>query len=98
MVWDAFCFNETTDIAFLDSRQTSEDYQNVLKSNLLPIGNILGGKNGKFQQDNASNHTSNSTTAWFTQNQMTIIDWPAINRPEFHRKPLGSICTGCVCS
>ena len=45
IVWGAFCFNGTTDIAFLDGRQTSEDYQNVLKSNLLPIGNILGGKN-----------------------------------------------------
>ena len=79
MVRGTFCYNGTTDNAFLDGRQTSEDHQSVLKSNLLPTGNILVGNNWKFQQDNASTHTSHSTTDWFTQNQVTVIDWPAIS-------------------
>ena len=79
MVGVAFCFNGTPDIAFLDGRQTSENFWNVIKSNLLRIGNILGGKNSKFQQDNASIHTSHSTAAWFAQYQVTVTDWPAIS-------------------
>ena len=67
IVWGASCFNGTTDIAFFYGRQTSKDYQNVFKGNLLPIGN------------NVSIYTSHSTIAWFTQNQLTVIDWPAIS-------------------
>ena len=85
----------STDIAFLDAGHTSEDYQNVLKRNLLPIGNILGWKNWKVVQDNVSIYTSHSTTTWFTQNQVTVIDGPAIS-PDLNPmdKPLGSTCTG----
>lgn len=79
MVWSAFIFNGTADFFFLNSRQYSGDYENVLKSKLLPIGNILEGVNWKFQQNNTMIHTyiSHSTTARFTYNQVTVIDWLA---------------------
>lgn len=35
--------------------------------------------NWKYQKDNAPIHTSHLTTAWFTQNQLTVKDWPAIS-------------------
>lgn len=41
MVWDAFSLNWTTDIRLLKFQQWSEDNWNVLKSNVLTIGNIL---------------------------------------------------------
>lgn len=79
MVWGAFSFNGTTDIAFLEGRQCSTDYQDVLKQFLLPFGKFLGGEDWIYQQDNCSIHTSNSTMQWFRQNQVTVMEWPALS-------------------
>lgn len=38
MMLGILCFNKTTNIAFLNGRQCSEDSQNILKSNLFLIG------------------------------------------------------------
>lgn len=43
MAWDVVCFNKTMDIAFFNGLQCSRAYQNVLKSHLLPVNNILRG-------------------------------------------------------
>ena len=74
VVWKAFCFNGTTDIVFLNGQQCSGYYQDVLKCNLLPIRNILGGENCKFQQGHAPIHTSYSTTNRFARKQVNVID------------------------
>lgn len=45
MAWGAFFFNETTDIAFLESKQTSKECVEVLDSHLLSISETLVGRN-----------------------------------------------------
>ena len=57
MVWEAFSYNETTDIVFLKGHQCSEDNQKMLKSQLLPFGKLLGGNKCIYQQDNGSSQT-----------------------------------------
>ena len=47
-MWDAFYFNITTNIDFLNEQMFSENYENILKSHQLPAENILGGKNWTF--------------------------------------------------
>lgn len=79
MVWGAFSYNGTTDIVFLEGRQCSEDYQKMLEVQLLPFGKLLGGDEWIFQQDNCSIHVSKSTMQWFRQNQVTVMDWPALS-------------------
>ncbi|KMQ81987.1 hypothetical protein RF55_24576 [Lasius niger] len=79
MVWGAFSYNGTTDIAFLKGRQCSDDYQKMLEVQLLPFGKLLGGDEWIYQQDNCSIHVSNSTMQWFRQNQVTVMDWPALS-------------------
>ena len=77
MVWGAFSFNGTTDIAFLEGKQTSIDYVEVLNSHLLPIAETLGGPNYVYQQDNAPIHTSKLTKKWFADNNVNVMVWPA---------------------
>lgn len=60
MVWGGICYNGQTSLAFLDGRQKSEDYQETLRTNLLPFGDVLGGPGWIFQHDNASIYASNS--------------------------------------
>ncbi|KFM58275.1 Transposable element Tc3 transposase, partial [Stegodyphus mimosarum] len=79
MVWAAFLFNGTTDIAFLEGRLCSEDYQKMLEMHLLPFGELLGGDQWIYQQDDCSVHVSNSTKEWFRRNQVTVMDWPALS-------------------
>lgn len=67
------------EIAFLNGRQCSMDYENVLKSNLILFRNILKGEKWKLQQDNASIYIYHSITDYFTQNLLTVIYWPAIS-------------------
>ena len=77
MVWGGFGFNGQTSLAFTKGKQNSGDYQATLDNNLLPYGEILGGPNWKFQQDNASIHTSRSTKEWFRTSNIIVLDWPA---------------------
>lgn len=77
MVWGGFAFNGQTSLAFLKGKQDSKAYQATLESNLLPFGEPLSGPNWKFQQDNASIHTSRSTKEWFIGKNITVLDWPA---------------------
>ncbi len=63
MVWGGFSFNGTSDLAFLDGRQRSENYINTLDIYLIPFGMAKYGGNYIFQQDNAPIHTSRLTRA-----------------------------------
>lgn len=78
MVWGAFSFNGTTDIAFLKGRQYSDDYQGTLEAHLLPFGELLGGNKWEYQQDNCSIHVSNSTMQWFRRHNVKVMEWPAL--------------------
>ncbi len=55
----------------------SEDYQSVLQTNLLPFLHRARRFPFTFQQDNASIHTSKSTTAWLTSKNIPLLNWPA---------------------
>lgn len=84
-VLGAFCFNGTMDIAFLNGRQCTMDYENVFKSNLILFRNILKREKWKLQQNNVFIHIYHLTTDYFTQNLLTVIDWPGHQpRPKCH--------------
>src|SRR5438270_911855 len=77
MTWGGFGINGTTPLAMTSTRMDSEQYQDILKNNLLPNGTKLGGRGWVFQQDNAPIHTSKSTTSWFQQKNVRLMGWPA---------------------
>lgn len=77
MVWGAFCSDGTLVLGFPSTRMNSEEYQNVLNNNLLPFISRYSNISYTFQQDNASIHISRSTKTWFSENNVTVLDWPA---------------------
>ena len=48
-----------TNIAFPSGGMKTEDFQDMLKDNLLPFGEKIRGPFWKLQQDNASIHVAN---------------------------------------
>ncbi|CAH2004254.1 unnamed protein product [Acanthoscelides obtectus] len=64
-----------------EGRMDATKYINVLENALLPSFTALYGDtnmNGvKFQQDNAPCHKAARTMAWFRENCIELLDWPA---------------------
>lgn len=77
MVWGAYGYNGKSDLAIIDHRLNSEDYQEILKNKLLHVGSRIGGRGWIFQQDNASIHNSGSTKAWLEKKKVRCLDHPA---------------------
>jgi hypothetical protein len=58
IVWAGFSYRGITDIVFVNQKRKSNDYQEMLRQQLLPVANNIGGQSWIFQQDNASIHNS----------------------------------------
>ncbi|CAK9796279.1 Transposable element Tc3 transposase [Anthophora plagiata] len=77
MVWGAFHTNGMLKLAFPSKKMNSDEYISILQNNLLPFLQENNTINWSFQQDNASIHTSRKVIAWFEENDINIIKWPA---------------------
>ena len=69
-----FCFTEIMDGLF---------YVNILRTQLLPAGQKLYGRNWHLQQDNDPKHTSRVAKDFLSQNSVQAIDWPS-NSPDLN--------------
>ncbi|KUF88924.1 hypothetical protein AM588_10004006 [Phytophthora nicotianae] len=79
MVWGRVSCQGKTDLAFLDGRQNSFDYQETLTNYLLPFGEAFHGGDYIFQHDNASIHASKSTKDFLSGSDVSVLDWPALS-------------------
>lgn len=77
MVWAAIGWNGRTAIRVIESTMDAIDYQEVLRSTLLPKLREIAEGGPIFQQDNAPVHSARSTKGWFQRKRITVIDWPA---------------------
>lgn len=75
MLWGAFKADGTVALAVLGKNLKSDDYQEVLSDNLLPICKPTL----KFLQDNASIHVSKSTETWFRKKKIELVDHPPVS-------------------
>ncbi|EYC11922.1 hypothetical protein Y032_0049g1858 [Ancylostoma ceylanicum] len=73
MVWSGFCPKGRLDIAFILTRINSFDYSEVFSVQLLFFENQRNGILLIFQQNNAAIHDGRSKTAWFVDNNMTVM-------------------------
>lgn len=77
MIWAAFSAKGKSEVAVLVGRQASEHYVYTLSEYLLPFAHLHYGADFIYQQDNASIHTSEETTAFLEDQQVTVMKWPA---------------------
>lgn len=78
MVWGCMSAKGLGTLEFIESTVNAPKYQEILTKSLLPSVQRLY-PDGKFifQQDGASCHTAKSTKKWFTDNNITVLDWPS---------------------
>ena len=76
MVWGAFAFNGKSDLVVISGRMDSAKYQLVIGDQMDTHFERIAGTNFVFQQDNATFHTSASSSAFFKSKGVRLLDWP----------------------
>ncbi|GBM22017.1 Transposable element Tc3 transposase [Araneus ventricosus] len=79
MVWAAFGFNGQVGLAFLDGRQNSPKYIEILENHLMPFAENIAGQNWEYQHDNAPTHTSSATKNYLNSKNVTVLVWPPMS-------------------
>jgi hypothetical protein len=74
MVWAGFGKGGKTNLAFPTGLMKTNDCQDLLDTQILPIREAIGSPFWIFQQDNATIHVANSTWEWFLENGVHVID------------------------
>ena len=79
MIWGAISLYGVSPLIFMDGRQDSSKYCQVLRDGLLPFASGVFGEGQKwsFQQGNAPIHTPNLTKQWLLERSITTLPWPA---------------------
>ncbi|RCN48225.1 hypothetical protein ANCCAN_05771 [Ancylostoma caninum] len=77
MTWAAFGSSGKLELAFVSNRTDSSEYQEVLRTRLLPFLRGARRRSLVFQQDNAAVHVSHSTRSWLQEHRIQALDWPA---------------------
>ncbi|GBM11429.1 Transposable element Tc3 transposase [Araneus ventricosus] len=73
MVWAAFGFNGKVVLAFLDGRQNSPKYIEILENHLMPFTENIGGRNWEYQHDDAPIHISNATKNYLNSKLLLFL-------------------------
>lgn len=79
MVWGGFSAKGKTELAVLVGRQASAQYIYTVSEFFLPYAHLNYGVDFVYQQDNASIHTSQETKAFFEEQGVPVLDWPAVH-------------------
>ena len=77
MILGLFLANGKTELVIMEGRQNAQKYVKVLEMSLLPFVEVHHAQDFIFQQDNVSVHTAKVTNAWFEDNNVTVLHWPA---------------------
>ncbi|CAJ0959493.1 unnamed protein product [Ranitomeya imitator] len=81
MVWGAM---SSAGVRFIKTKVSAAVYQEILEHFMLPSADkLFGDENCILQQDWTPIHTAKSTNTWFTNNSITVLDWPA-NSPDLN--------------
>jgi transposase/uncharacterized protein (DUF2267 family) len=85
MVWGCMTYYGLGDLSWIPGKINSEQYLTVLKDYVLQSRDWFGMDPATFifQQDNASIHTARIIKDYFTEQQLTVLEWPA-NSPDLN--------------
>ena len=71
-------------LCFIKSKVNAAVYQEILEHFMLPSADKLyGDADFIFQQDLAPAHSAKTTTNWFADHDITVLDWP-VNSPDLN--------------
>ncbi|KAI5152232.1 hypothetical protein ENBRE01_2673 [Enteropsectra breve] len=80
MFWGCIGYNGVGSLEVIDGTMDSVSYTRVLSTFLHDSADILGvSDNFIIQQDNAPCHKSNYTRSFFTENEINVMEWPALS-------------------
>ncbi|KAF0772059.1 hypothetical protein AaE_002360, partial [Aphanomyces astaci] len=79
MVWGAFSSAGTSQLAFLEGNQNSEDYVDTLGNFLFPFAHEHYGEEFVFMQDGASIHTSKYTKSFLDEENVKVFEHPSLS-------------------
>ncbi|OQR89886.1 hypothetical protein ACHHYP_05967 [Achlya hypogyna] len=96
MIWGAFSSKGKSELRVLEGKQDSYEYVTTLSDFLLPFAHTNYGYDFVFQQDNASIHTSRETMEWFSDQEMALLQWPALSPDINPIENLWAIVARCV--
>ena len=83
-IWACMSYNGIGFFKLFDGRLNSEAYIEILGDHLLPSIDLLReSQHVIFQQDNAPCHTAKKVKAWFDENKINVMPWPA-NSPDLN--------------
>lgn len=79
MIWSAITSNGPLELVVLNGRQNSNHYLQLLKDQKPKMSDKLQQQPFIFQQDNASIYTAKVIKDWFRNENMQVLDWPALS-------------------
>jgi len=77
MVWASFGQHGKSDLVFIEGKMNAAKYRKLLQQHLVHIGQIIGGPDWVFQQDNAPIHRANVNHRWFETKGIAVMEWPS---------------------
>jgi hypothetical protein len=78
MSWGGICWEGKTELVILEGCQGSENYIYTIGEYMLPFAHLKYGTDFvRHQQDNAPIHSSRMAKAFFAEQSIEVIDWPA---------------------
>ncbi|GJJ67920.1 putative transposase [Entomortierella parvispora] len=85
MVWGCMIYYGLGDLSWIPGKINSDQYLTVLKDYVLRSRDWFGMDRETFifQQDNASIHTARIIKDYFSEQQLTVLEWPA-NSPDLN--------------
>lgn len=77
MLWGAFAPGGILPINVIDYKMNGKMYEYILGEHLLPNAPLVTSEKRIFQQGNTSIHVTQSTKAWFEDNDVQVTEWPS---------------------
>jgi transposase len=80
MVWGCFAATGPEQLAIIDGKMNSQDYQDILQENVrLSVRQLKLNRMWVMQQDNESKHGSKSTIEWLQPKKIRPLEWSSLS-------------------